>query len=233
MPEKTWKEAVLEVLRSAKKPLHYKNDIVPEIRQRQLRTTFGRAPEGTVAVILSDLLRSGEVLKDSRGYYSIKLEEPEETDDQAQALKIEAYGLFWKADEVTWGKGKGQLRGIDPNDDTLIVDFASQEGIYLLHHHNTPTAVYVGMTSRGENGLYDRLDEHRKDQTQGRWETFSWFGFRQVLSSRKLGKPANNVERKHMIEIIEAILIETILPALNRKFGHRMGKKYDQMLKRR
>ena len=36
-----------------------------------------------------------------------------------------------------------------------------------LHHPNTPTAVYFGMTSRAENGLYDRLRDHTKDQAAG------------------------------------------------------------------
>ena len=233
MQQKTWKDAVLDVLRSTEGSLHYEDDILAEIKKRKLRTGFGKSPRVSVAVALTDLLRCGAVLKDRPGYYSIKQEEPEETDEETPALKIEAYGLFWKADEVEWRTGKRQLRGVDPNDDTLIVNFASQEGVYLLHHHNTPTAVYVGMTSRRDNGLYDRLVEHQKDQTQGRWETFSWFGFRPVLESRKLGNPATTVERRRMIEIVEAILIETILPALNRQFGRRLGKKYEQAPKPR
>ena len=127
---------------------------------------------------------------------------------------------------MRWRQGK--LRGFDPDNDELMINFADQEGIYVLHHHNTPTAVYVGMTSRQKNGLFDRLDQHRKDQAKGRWDTFSWFGFRPVAPDGTLQPAGETVLRRNMIEIIEAILIETILPSMNRQFGKHTGKQYEQ-----
>ena len=227
--ESTWKSAILEVLGEADGPLHYKI-ICKRIKERGLRKNFGKTPEQTVAVTLGELRKAGLVLQLGKGYYEQKSEEPPEPEESAQAVRIEAYGLFWKASDVDWSKAKGELRGVDPDNDKVLVDFADQEGVYLLHHHNTPTAVYVGMTSRAENGLYDRLRDHTRDQAAGRWETFSWFGFSPVDKHGNLGKAAEVVPRRRMIEIVEAILIETILPGLNRNFSQGLFEtKYEQV----
>ena len=233
--ESKWKDAILEVLGEADGSLHYKI-IWERIREKGLRKNFGKTPEQTVAAKLGELQKAGLVLQLGKGFYESNPEEPEEPpeppepENAAQAVRIEAYGLFWRSGDVDWNKAKGDLRGADPDNDKVLVDFASQEGIYLLHHHNTPTAVYVGMTSRAENGLYHRLRDHTMDQAAGRWETFSWFGFRPVDRSGNLGEAADVVPRRRMIEIIEAILIETMLPGLNRKFPQGLfGPKYDQV----
>lgn len=227
--ERTWKSAILEVLGETDGQLHY-TVIWRRIKEKSLRKNFGKTPEQTVAATLGALRKAGLVLQLGKGYYKTKPEEPPEPEESAQAVRIEAYGLFWKAADVDWSKTKGEVRGVDPDNDKVLVDLADQEGVYLLHHHNTPTAVYVGMTSRTENGLYDRLRDHTRDQAAGRWETFSWFGFRPVDKRGNLGKAPDIVPRRRMIEIIEAILIETILPGLNRNFSQGLfGTKYEQV----
>lgn len=230
--ERTWKNAILEVLGGADGPLHYKV-ISKRIKEKGLRQNFGKTPERTVAVALGELRKAGLVLQLGKGFYQKKHEEPPEPEESSQAVRIQAYGLFWRAEDVDWTRTQGELRGVDPDNDKVLVDFADQEGVYLLHHHNTPTAVYVGMTSRAKNGLYDRLRDHTRDQAAGRWETFSWFGFRPVDKHGNLGKAADTVPRRRMIEIIEAILIETMLPGLNRNFAQGLFEtKYEQVRRR-
>lgn len=231
--EMSWKDAIREVLRSEAKDLHYRA-IARKIRQRRLRRSFGRTPEQTVAANLVVLRKAGEVLQLGKGIYSVTKEEEQDLDIEAESFQVAAHGLFWKASEVVWGKTRGgQLHGVDPNNENVIVDFSSQEGVYILHHHNTPTAVYVGMTSRSNDGLYERLNAHRWDHLMGRWETFSWFGFRRVNERGELEDAAETVPRRRMIEVIEAILIETLLPSLNRKFSTIVGIRHEQMPLRR
>lgn len=227
----SWESAILQVLEGASKPLHYKDEIWAKIKAQKLRRAFGKTPHTTVSVYLSKLVEKGVVLRQDRGLYSLATGDTAEGDDDEDAIRIEAYGLFWRADQMDWSKMKGSLRGQHP-DDNFFVDFASQEGVYLLHHHNTPTAVYVGMTSRDEGGLYARLKVHRTDHTSERWETFSWFGFCPVDGRGRLGAPPANIGRRRMIEIVEAILIETILPNLNRQFGKHRVRKYEQQFRR-
>jgi hypothetical protein len=99
---------------------------------------------------------------------------------------IQAYGLFWRNDEINWSPGKGRrdwhLYGRNgANTSKLrVVDFREQKGIYILYGNYGPH--YVGLTRK--KGIGRRLKDHLFDQHQDQWDRFSWFGFCTVLKAR-------------------------------------------------
>ena len=101
------------------------------------------------------------------------------------------------------------------------MDFADQDGIYLLHHASE--IVYVGKThtTKSDRGLYGRLRVHNKDaRKSGRWDAFSWFGFRAVNhETGDLEEPPESVPAKDAITLTETILIECLMPRLNVRSG--------------
>jgi len=102
-------------------------------------------------------------------------------------MLIRAYGLFWRADEVDWTPGKGNknafrlLGRIGAHLPSLqVADFREQRGIYILYGNHGPH--YVGLTRSQDLGK--RVRDHLFDQHAGKWNRFSWFGFRAVLKSK-------------------------------------------------
>ena len=134
---------------------------------------------------------------------------------------IKCYGLFWSADEVEWSPGSGN-RGAyrllgrvgQRRPSVAVCDFRQQRGIYVLYDHYGP--YYVGLARDQDIG--NRLRSHLRDHHQGKWDRFSWFGFRRVLNAsdsdgmRKLGKYPNRLltESKATIGDIEALLIQAL-----------------------
>ena len=82
--------------------------------------------------------------------------------------------------------------------------------------------------------LLKRLREHRKGDLARRWDRFSWFGLRWVLKSGKLSAPtgAKHAKTPEVLDIIEAILIHSAEPPLNRQ-GGRFGSKVVRYVQRR
>lgn len=83
--------------------------------------------------------------------------------------------------------------------------------------------LYVGQTSRSQ-GLLMALMRHRRDDLADRWNRFSWFGLRwptqnglSALAQRR------TVDTPDLLNHIEAILIHSAEPALNRQ-GGRFGE---------
>ncbi len=102
-------------------------------------------------------------------------------------MLIRAYGLFWRADEIEWFPGAGNRgrymllgrRGKNiPN--LQLADFRKQSGLYILYGNYGPH--YVGLARRDSLGA--RLKAHHRDRHEGKWDRFSWFGFRMVLGKR-------------------------------------------------
>jgi hypothetical protein len=136
-------------------------------------------------------------------------------------MLIRAYGLFWRADEVNWHPGRGTrgqfmlLGRRGRNRPSLqLADFRRQSGLYILYGDYGPH--YVGLAR--ENSLGGRLKRHRTDRHTGRWDRFSWFGFRSVLTKRDvIGlrelKPLSTRTRGQMhnqIGELEALLISAL-----------------------
>jgi len=139
---------------------------------------------------------------------------------------IQAYGLFWRLEDVFWGAGgqAGKLLGVPKGArSSEPMDFRTQAGIYVLYSGHE--MVYVGQAGSGKAMLFNRLKAHRKDQLAGRWNKFSWFGLRRVLASGKLG-PVNKKAKSSFdmaLDQIEAVMIASAEPALNRQ-GGRFGR---------
>jgi hypothetical protein len=220
----TWEDAVLAVLRAADGSLHY-SDIAAEVTAKKIKKSVGANPAATVAAILSKSLNdeNSPFLRVGRGEYTLKdmpSRPPPKVDETSSVLEDEqgetgalrAFGMFWQRDRVLWsGKpkllGRQQLGAAD-------VDFSDQVGVYLLHDRDR--VIYVG---RASDTLYARLKAHTTDRMAGRWDRFSWFGLRSVGNDGSLLEPSAAWTHTVVIETMEALLIESLEPPLNRKRG--------------
>ena len=70
--------------------------------------------------------------------------------------------------------------------------------------------------------MYGRLRSHNEDiRKTGRWDAFSWFGFKPVdPKSGKLKESPSQIPIRDVITLIETILIESLLPRLNMRSGN-------------
>ncbi|MFA7201475.1 MAG: GIY-YIG nuclease family protein [Candidatus Paceibacterota bacterium] len=150
-------------------------------------------------------------------------------------ILIKNYGLFWKKDDVFWGKQRatGRLLGIlagAKRSDT--VDFRNQVGIYVLYADYK--IVYIGQAGNGNAKLFARLKNHSRDDLAGRWNQFSWFGLNWVTKQHKLSSDIARLFPKTLsvLNHIEAILIHASEPPLNRQ-GGRWGKEVQRYLQYR
>ena len=149
-------------------------------------------------------------------------------------MLIKNYGLFWKADHVFWGKPNvsGTLMGIPAKSRTFgNVDFREQTGIYVLYRDFR--IIYIGQAGHGDSTrkLFQRLKDHRSDHLAGRWDSFSWFGLRKVTMRGELGAEASahHMSKQTALNQIEAILIHSSEPPLNRQ-GGKWGRDVEQYL---
>ena len=156
--------------------------------------------------------------------------------DSEDNMLIQNYGLFWKESDVFWGSGggkAGRLLGVPAGSTTAEpTDFREQSGVYVLYADYD--MVYVGQAGVGKQKLFDRLKQHRRDALAERWNRFSWFGIRRVLTGGQLGAES---EKKHptldvILNHIEAILIHSAEPKQSRQSG-RFGEKVKQFLQLR
>jgi hypothetical protein len=103
---------------------------------------------------------------------------------------IRAYGMFWQAEEVDWS-GAGSSRHLEllgrvgKNRPSLkLANFWEQQGIYVLYNDYGP--YYVGQTVGAGMNLGKRLRHHHNGTNnsphKGKWDRFSWFGWRGTLS---------------------------------------------------
>ncbi len=230
--ELTWREAIQRVLREAGEPMHYA-DVGDEIAKQQLRTNLGATPASTVtAVVTTDVKTHGTASTFQRfGPGMIGLREiveqstPEAAaeataDDTTTAERagiVQALGMFWRRDRVEW-KATPSLMGQQQTGSTPV-NFADQRGVYLLHDGRE--TVYVGRSV--DRPLGRRLFEHTIDRLNGRWDRFSWFGLLAVDEDGSLHEVANDCFGDALIiEAMEAVLIESLEPPLNRRRGDRL-----------
>jgi len=136
---------------------------------------------------------------------------------------IENYGLFWKRDDVFWGrqKVKGRLEGVPAGSLTSKpVDFRGQQGVYVLYDDGF-RVVYVGQSGTKKQRLFARLKRHTRNHLAQRWTRFSWFGVRKVRKTGELAKEnyAAHPLLPRVLNHIEAILIAATEPPQNRQSG--------------
>lgn len=229
----SWQDAIRQVLNEANEPLDY-NEITRRIEEGNLRTLTGATPATTVNRALGILVSEEEVVRTGRGQYALpdtakRSEEQEAAEERArddavadpERLTVKAYGMYWDRHIVDWSPVRGQLWG-QQNDAANPVNFADQDGIYLLHSWNE--IVYVGQTftRTGEAGLYGRLRSHHVDRDRrksDRWDAFSWFGFKPVNEAGNLMDAPASGDLASVIDVIEALFIEAFMPRLNMQTG--------------
>lgn len=231
----TWDEAVQIVLRSADGAMHYA-DIAAEVSRQRLKKSVGANPAATIASVLSRSLndKSTPYLRVGKGEYTLRNKPSlpvskdngvvQEFGEESDTGALKAFGMFWSRSQVLWS-GKPRLLGrqqVDSSD----VNFSEQVGVYLLHDRER--VIYVG---RAADTMYARLKVHTVDRMGGRWDRFSWFGLRSVGPDGKLLEPSSAWTHGVVIETLEALLIESLEPPLNRKRGDNFsGVEYLQVV---
>ena len=239
--EMTWDQAVLQILGEANQPMSC-SDIAEEILGRGLKTTVGKTPSDTVAGAISRMRSRGtaNIAKTRPGFFQIAspslpppADETDELDttDTVDNLAVAAYGLHWERDKVDWSEGR--LLGYDkvlinPKPEQAI-NFADQQGVYLLH--SWQSVAYVGKTTARVGGLFQRLQEHhQRNVWSGKWERFSWFGIRRVDENGEMDDGPDTASKAVVAALMEAVLIETLRPSFNRQQGNYMGTLYHQTI---
>lgn len=222
----SWRDAILEVLRSSPEAMHYA-DIAEAIAERELRTEFGATPATTVSVTISgSLQKDGDkspFIRVSQGLYwlrnppaqvTAKQEAAAAVSDADEAGLINAFGMYWSRDKVLW-RATPKILG-QQQVGSSTVDFAGQHGVYLLHDGRA--VVYVGRTT--DQPLGTRLRQHIADRLNGRWDRFSWFGVYEVAENASLNTAKSaSFTQNMLIATMEALLIEGLEPPQNRKRG--------------
>ena len=141
---------------------------------------------------------------------------------------IKSYGEFWRADLIEW-EGKKEIIGWATNK-SRKANFWDMLGIYALYSNYK--LIYIGQSSKQSIGV--RLKGHYlKYELKNRWDTFSWYGIRDVLKVNKdkndmypLGSvnKRESVSSEKAIEILETLAIRIADPDLNRqrrRFKHK------------
>ena len=240
MPDMTWNQAVFKVFEDNKGREITIGDIAQEVLDKGYRTSVGKTPQNTVrAIITRSFLAQHGIQQPQRGRSSYILpteETSSELDeeigglnhgaDPPPSIKIEAYGLHWERNNVDWIGGR-RILGYD-SDPRETIDFANQQGVYVLYDWNS--VVYVGQTVASDGGLFQRLQyHHQKQDWEAGWERFSWFGVRPVNENGEIIDGPDTASKRVVSELMEAVLIETLRPAFNRQLrGNNMGTLYRQ-----
>lgn len=231
MPESSWREAIIRVLKESDGALHY-TDITEQILSRGYYQTDGATPASTVnAHVAASIKHDGEkspFVRVSKGTFGLsqkwlsnKAEVstkeptilPQAFFEDAPDSVIRCFGMYWQRDLVVWRSdpklfGKQQLLA-------KAVDFGRQKGIYILYDQHTVT--YVGRVT--DRALGKRLYDHTLDRLSGRWNRFSWFGLLDVTPEGNLRELAFSATLTSMVATLEALLIEALEPPQNRKRG--------------
>lgn len=222
--ELSWEDAILLVLREAGGMMRY-TEIGEQIAARSLKKSAN--PSGNVAAVLSRSIKDPEspFVKLGKGEYTLKsnieasqheaVTTPEIVSDEAEepeAGALKAFGMYWQRDHVIWS-GRPRLLGRQSLG-ASNVNFSAQVGVYLLHDRDR--IIYVG---RATDTLFARLKFHTVDRLSGRWDRFSWFGLKTVEADGNLSGPSAAWSSSVVVETLEALLIESLEPPLNRKRG--------------
>ena len=143
--------------------------------------------------------------------------------ETSRAGFIRSYGMFWRAEEVSWlGEGtrpyKELLGHIGVRRPKLeVTNFWQQRGIYVLYNDYGP--YYVGKTVGEGMNLGTRLSHHylgtNGSPHSGKWDRFFWFGWHGTLSStddrglrRLRGLPKKLLtDSSNTVQDIESLLI--------------------------
>lgn len=228
--EISWEKAITQVLRERGGAMRY-TEIAEEISSRGLKSVANPASSVATTFTKSFLEADSPFLRLGKGEYALRealipkpAAEIHELEDEPATGALRAFGMFWQRDYAIWS-GQPKLLGRQ-SEGASEVDFRDQVGVYLLHDRER--VIYVG---RAADTLFARLKAHTSDRLGGRWDRFSWFGLRPVGEDGRLGDAAVAWTREIVIETLEALLIESLEPPLNRKRGDNFsGAEYLQVL---
>lgn len=229
MSDMSWKDAAVEVLKSAGEALHYKA-IAEGIQKQNLRKTLGATPANTLFVTISNSMKNegdqSPFVKTNPGVFmlrnSVATNPSDDAKSEVQGIDIDepessaivrSVGMYWNASKVVW-KTKPRILGQEQQG-SKVIDFHDQVGIYLLYDRSR--VIYVGRSTDRPLGV--RLAEHTRDRLNGRWDRFSWFGLKGVDAKGNLTEPNFRTNQGQIISLMEAILIEALEPPQNRKRG--------------
>lgn len=222
--EHTWDEAIRIVLKEADGAMHYA-EIAEQILENELRINVGATPAATVASYLSTSMQKDDspYLRVGRGEYTLKSKAeanarevavaPATDKESSEAGALRAFGMYWLRDSVDWKATPQSLMGMQGAGATAV-NFSAQVGVYLLHDRER--VIYVG---RATDSLFSRLKVHTTDRLGGRWDRFSWFGLRGVNDDGSLKDHQAPWNHESVVETMEALLIESLEPPLNRRRG--------------
>lgn len=236
-----WIDAIKRVLHEEGQALHYA-EISQKIIEKGYRDKIGATPTTAVSsIITTDINKNGDnsaFIRVGLGEYYLKQNTPvtavlplqmtveeelaEEQEIQQVAQEnikkglIKSFGMFWSRDNVFW-KHKPSMFGAVQNGATKV-DFSEQVGIYMLHDGRE--VIYVGQAI--DQSISQRLYQHTSDRLEGRWNRFSWFGFRDVRLYGSLtdNKTTYETTIEELTDTFEAILVEGLEPRQNRKRGN-------------
>jgi hypothetical protein len=246
-----WIDAIIKVLQDEGQALRY-DEISQRIIENGYRESVGATPAATVSsIITTDIKKNGVesvFLRVGPGEYYIKENTPqlqvkktrqskqEEIDEEKEIQEasseiiekglIKAFGMFWSRDLIFW-KNNPSMFGAEQNG-AIPVDFASQIGIYMLH--DLREIIYIGQAI--DQSIVQRLYQHNSDRLGGRWNRFSWFGFKGVKPDGALTAYQNGYSTtvQELADTFEAILVEGMEPRQNRKRGNNFsGIEYIQI----
>lgn len=226
-PNLSWRDAVVRVLMEASEPLHYA-EITKRILDGNFKEASGATPNSTVnATISSSLTKDGQRSPFRRAGVGVyELRDPQvppagdDSDDTAGG-PVAAFGIHWRRKLVQWTTHPKLYGRQHVKADR--VDLADQQGVYLLHGGRGDT-VYVGQAKR----LGARLSQHTSDRLAARWEFFSWFGIREVNEDGTMAEPSGVACPSSLVDTLEAVLIQSIEPRLNKQSGSKGGSEYIQ-----
>lgn len=231
--EPSWDEAVQIVLRDAGSMMRY-TEIGEQITARRLKKSANAAASVAATLAKSLKVEDSPFVRVGKGEYILKgnlttqsnelINYTEAPEGDSEAGALQAFGMFWQRDRVIW-TGKPKIMGRQGLGATTV-NFSEQVGVYLLHDRER--VIYVG---RASDTLFTRLKFHTTDRLGGRWDRFSWFGLRDVRPDGTLSEPSVAWTHAVVIETLEALLIESLEPPLNRKRGDNFsGAEYVQVV---
>lgn len=218
----SWEEAIEKVLADKGEAMHY-TSIAEAISTSRLKSVANPAASVAATLAKSLQLEGSPFVRTGRGEYALKksleaspanipIEAADVATAEAETGALRAFGMYWQRDLVVWNTAT-KLLGRQ-SDGASNVDFSQQVGVYLLHDRDR--SIYVG---RAADTLFARLKAHTSDRLSGRWDRFSWFGLKGVAEDGSLGGEESDWTHTVVIETLEALLIETLEPPLNRKRG--------------
>jgi hypothetical protein len=230
--EKTWREAIIRVLKESATALHY-SDIAEQILTNGYYKTDGATPADTVNSHISSSIKAhGEqspYVRVSPGVFSLRVAQatvptladvstkPEAKNSQQDidtpATFINSFGMYRQRDLVIWKKNP-KLYGRSPGG-LVSINFSGQRGVYLLYDHHTP--IYVGRST--DQTISQRLYQHTLGRLAGRWNRFSWFGILAATDEGALKEVSPVINESVVFSAFEALLIESLEPPQNRRQG--------------